>query len=624
MPQKIDFFALTLLEIIKRSNQFRNKSIAEILLLLEIPNDLHNIFEDRINGLFNKTPKMIDLDRSRWSALKDGVALLQYTPDVFVLTKIGEEAYQSKELIEETKKMSAKYVYDTVSNALLEERNTVIQPENEAIVLDVRTNETKSELTDIFTSIISKNVGKYIQGANSKTKIFEMRIAPTNLIVLRDNIEINLADNKLLFTHKNENVLNAFLNLPQKDKDTIRSKMFCYFDIPQIPLNLDKATIVTKREIKEIKMKVVFGEEQVLSKLRDNIFSLPDGNDFEFTDIQNYTFAGITENNQPLVYKYSEMTENGYTIPLEEVDNSNAAYSQIFAEAWEQCKQAFADDNDTNAYIARFALLAAPKERKESIIREIAETCKSTNDIINTLLELDEQATVKSLELVKLYNELLDKETLSSINHKSNLYSQYADYYRQVQKLKEFGFENFYNYSIPKDWNAFMKEVVILKKLFEKLEDKLTASYKKSATDFFTKVEDAFYDLAPIDKTAGNALLKSDNWQKDVNVALNSKNPNFQAIATIIRGKFAEKFRAIEKNKDGKSDDLRKGKELITFVLDAKQVNEAYKHWKNLCILVHPETSPDQQLTKAQDSAKKQALQNALNYYKSIFKEDKK
>jgi hypothetical protein len=613
-PQKIDFFALTLLEIIKRQKQFSGKTLAEILLMLEIPEDLHNIFEERLHELINNSPAMI-----LYNDYGNSIILDCEVSD-FALTLLGEETYLSKEIIEESKNFAQEYIYEHENNVLSEVRTANIQPEKEAIMLDTRNGIGNDELIKIFTSIITKQKNKYIPTANSKTQIFDMCITPTNTVLLRDNIEVNFDGDNVIFDHKNRDILNAFLNIPETEKKAIRTKMFCYLNVPHNLPNLEKLNIATKRS-QPIAMKVIFGNENELQTVfGNNIVAKTETTQvFDVSGLKNCVFAGFTTDNKTLIYRYTEVEDSGFTIPLEETDYSQESYLKIFSEIWEQCADSLTDNG-----VIQFILQISLNDKYREVIKKIAEANGNSNEVVNTLLSINETATIEALGLAKLYNELLENGKLNTVSHKCNLFATYSDYSKQLETLKKSGFEDYYSYAIPKDWNGFMKEVSVLKALFEKLKDRFTDAYKKQATDFFTKVEEDFYNLAPIDEAEGSALLKTDNWQKDVNVALNSKDPNFQAIAAVIRGKFTEKFREIEKSKDTTASDSRKGKELIAFVLDGKQVNEAYKHWKNLCILVHPETSAEQQLTKAPDGTKKQALQTALDFYKKQLKEKKK
>jgi hypothetical protein len=87
-------------------------------------------------------------------------------------------------------------------------------------------------LIEQFTKIINNQIRNFIPTANRKTRIFDVRIVPANTVYLLDNIEVNLENDKMIFYHKSETVLNAFLQLPEMEKDSLRSKMFLYLNVP--------------------------------------------------------------------------------------------------------------------------------------------------------------------------------------------------------------------------------------------------------------------------------------------------------------------------------------------------------------------------------------------------------
>lgn len=608
-PQKIDFFALTLIEIIKRKQQFRGKNISEVLLMLEIPEDLHNIFEERFKALINEYPKMVIHNSDN-----ENTYILEYDVSEFELTAMGEETFISKEIIEETKNFQDEFIYEHCMNQLIAINKSQIQNEREAIVLDTRKKESEKELIEKFKKIINNQITKFIPTANNKTRILDMRIAPTNILYLRDNIEVNIENGKLSFSHKSQSILNAFLELPKNEKDTIRDKMFLYLNTSHNNLNLDKANIAIEPN-QAIKMKVCFGNKKNYDIVSKNaLIEIDSKNFYEIANADNYFFAGITENNKTLVFKYTELTENDFTIPLIEEDYSYTNYLNVFNEVFAQFENSLGDRE-----IVKFILSISPNDKQKEIIKKIAERNKNSDEIVNTLLSINETITIEALELVKLYNELLVQDKIKTISHKSNLFATYSDFSKQLEKLKTLGFENYYSYT-PKDWKLFRKEVLILKTLFDKLKDKLTEPYKKQVIDFFSKSEDDYYDLAPIDDKIAKLLVISEDWRKDIIKALNENKPNFQAIAAVVRGKFEGKLIEIEKQKDANSNGLRKGKELINFALSgSEEQKRVYDSWRNLNALVHFEASPEHPLIKGTDKERKEAINNAIDCFNQIF-----
>ena len=619
--QKIDFFALTLMEIIRRQKQFENKTLAEVLVLLDIPHDLHNIFENRLSELINNKPEMIE--RAKWSSynyLKNKIiSLLDYNAADYALSKLGEETYLTKEIIEKTKSFSNVFIYEHNSNLLTQIEN--IQNENDAIVIDSRNNESNIELVERFSSIIGNQIGKYILGANNKTKIFDFQIFPTKIILIRDNIEINIEDSKLCFTHKSERIIDEFRQLPTEIKKGIRAKMFLYLDVPHNKLNIDKAKIAAKPSY-PLKMKVIYGNENVINQQIFKKNLVEEDEKIQVHDINlvdNFTFAGITQDDKTIIYKYTELIENGYTIPFEESDYAEDSYSKLYYDIWEQFVNKI-----TTVETINLILSITPKAKLKEAIIKIAELNKKSNECVNVLIAFNENATNEALELYKLYNDLLEKEKIKTIFHKSNLYALYAEYGNQLEKLKQSGFENYYSYSLPEDWDTFLNKVLMLKALFKKLDDKFTNTYRKAANDFFTRVEEDYYNLAPINQNIDNALIISNNWKKEINIALNTKKPNYIAISAVIRGKFEEALRKIEKQKDTSSNNSRKGRELIQFVFsDIDTINQVYRSWKNLCVLVHLASAIENTVTKGSDNDKKELLKKAMRCYEQFLEEKK-
>jgi len=70
-----------------------------------------------------------------------------------------------------------------------------------------------------------------------------------------------------------------------------------------------------------------------------------------------------------------------------------------------------------------------------------------------------------------LYNSLLKSGKLSEIKHNTNLFSEFSDYDKQYKKLKTLGLKSYYEYDIPKNWDGFMKEVYILKSMFNRIKN---------------------------------------------------------------------------------------------------------------------------------------------------------
>lgn len=383
---------------------------------------------------------------------------------------------------------------------------------------------------------------------------------------------------------------------------------------------MEMASIATQRS-QPLKMKVIFGKEKVLHK-EINEKGIFEWNEstlvYNIPNEESFVFAGITDKGKTLVFKYSEIEEEGYLIPLVDEDYCYNNYLKVFNEVYEQYKESL-----SHKETIKFILSIAPGDKFREIVKSVAEQNKNSDEIVNLLLSINETATIEVLELNKLYNKLLEDGKIKSISHNTNLFALYYDYFKQLDKLKVIGFENYYSYS-PKDWDNFIKEVRLLKPLFEKLREKLTQEYKRSLNDFFSRIEDDYYDLAPINEKIAKELITGDNWQGDISKALNTSKPNYLAIAATIRNKYAEHLRKLEKQLDAKSDNSRQGRKLIEFAIrDNDKINRVYSAWRNLCVLVHPETSSEHRLIKGSENDKKTALTNAINIYDQIFSDKK-
>jgi hypothetical protein len=684
-PQKIDLFALTLFEIIKHSQNFKDKSIWDILLMLDIPKDLHYIFKDRLKKLI---PVMVNKsENGPFIESRVNSCELLSSIESYSLTPMGEEAYNSKEILEESQHLSEVYIYDTLNNSLTKTKNKT--DSQNAIMVEMEPL-AEDDVTDTFMRIIDKDRKKYIKDANPKTMIFDLIAAPIDKVGIPNKISVSIYGEKLKFENDNKKIQKAFLSVSTEEKNSIRNKMFNYLDIPQTKINFDRAKLAVKRS-QPIKMKVAFGKKVAIDAVTDTV-SVFDIAQLGYNNASDFCFAGITDNGKLLVYHYCEITEQGYTLPLEEFDYSTQSYISAFSSVFENCKTDIEKDRNLEDLI-KFAILASPLEQKasvitsvmgqtkdlrsvfekakvildiasgdkitgdkvkniildlikenlskgsidadavigimkeinlpqESTIKILAESSPKTDKTINTLLAIDEPATVRIYELVKLYNSLLRDGRLSDITHNTNIYSAFSDYDRQYKKLQTFGFENYYKYDVPKNWDEFMKEVYILKGMFNRLKDKLEKDIIKQVLDFFTKVQDDYDALAPIiDEKAVKKLLDDG----DLFQVIKAEKSDVHLIAFAIRHKYEEALRALEKAKDPKANGERKGRTLISYTVDSKNVDDINTNWRNLCTLVHKTTEANSPLWKGSDEDRKKALNRALTcYHQKLASKEKK
>ena len=124
--------------------------------------------------------------------------------------------------------------------------------------------------------------------------------------------------------------------------------------------------------------------------------------------------------------------------------------------------------------------------------------------------------------------------------------------------------------------------------------------------------------LSPINVSTDPSFDNSGDFLNDMEKAINAKNPQFIGLAATIRHKYSQILHSLELSKDGANQrEKRLGYQLISYVIDKKSVDEVYKNWRNLCILVHSDTEKDNDLVKGDDSQRRRALLSALNTYKS-------
>jgi len=700
-PKYIDFFALTLFEIIRHSQNFKGETIKNILEMLEIPKDLHYVFKDRLKDLM-KNPVMVNYDEDKILSIfshnnEIHIDELLNNVESYSLTPMGEEGYTSKKITEKPQSWSKEYiykVYETSSNSLAKRDMVIIPDTQHAIIVEMDTHD-ENEVKNTFTRIITESPKKFIADANDKTKIFDLVPVPTGKVGIRDNILVSIDGRKLIFDNKNKKILKAFLSVSEEEKSSTRNKMFNYLDIPQTKLNFDKAEIAVKR-LQPIKMKVAFGKKAAIEAVTDTV-NMFDIDQLAYSGDCDFCFAGITDKDRPLIYNYCEVTEQGYTLPLEELNYSDKNYNTVFSSVFEGCKDTI-EKGLNYEYLISFAILASPPELKtsvvmsimgqtkelksalakaktiffntsyllngaggskaindtvngfiidlikenlskdsidadtvisimnefnlpkESTIKILAEGSPKTDKTINALLAIDEPTTVRIYELVKLYNSLLNSGKLSDIKHNSNIYSAFLAYERQYEKLKTFGFKNYYEYDRPKNWDEFIKEVRILNGKFDGIKDKLENDTAKQAIDFFTRVKED-YAITKIDEKAVKKLLDGG----DLYSVIKAEKIDAPLIAFAIRSKYEEVLRAREKTKGPKATEERKGRTLISYVIEPKSVDEVYKNWRDLCALVHKETEENNPLWKGSDADRRKVLNRALTcYHQKLASKEKK
>jgi hypothetical protein len=417
-PQKIDWFALTIFEIIKHPQNFKDKSIEDILLMFDIPHDLHYMFNDRLKEL---TPVMVNQTEVEQDVLyvrPCGGTRYNYEEynllrpiECFSLTPMGEEAYNSKEILEKSQHLSEVYIYDTLNNSLTKTKNKT--DSQDAIKVEMEPL-AEDDVTDTFMRIIDKDRKKYIKDANPKTRIFDLEATPIGKVGSPNNISVSIDGEKLKFENVNKKILKAFLSINEEEKKSIKNKMFNYLDIPQTKVNFDRAKLAAKRS-QPIKMKIAFGYKAAIDAVADtdtaNVF---DFDQLAYREVTDFCFAGITDKDRPLIYKYCEITDQGYTLPLEELDYSEQNYYAVFSSVFENCKSAI-EKGQNLEYLINFVILASPPKQQIAVVTSIMGQTKDLESILakaKTILDIDGGDKITSDKVKNIVLDLI-KENLS-------------------------------------------------------------------------------------------------------------------------------------------------------------------------------------------------------------------
>ena len=199
------------------------------------------------------------------------------------------------------------------------------------------------------------------------------------------------------------------------------------------------------------------------------------------------------------------------------------------------------------------------------------------------------------------------------------MFMDFLNYHKQLQNMSSIGFNSYYDYVLPKkDWNDFISEVKRLELLHNRVKLNLTGTNRKSAADFFDSIFDIYYELSPINLSIDTSIDDTGDFFKDMENAINGKNPQFVGLAATIRHRYSEVLHMLEEQKNGANiKDKRVGYALISYVINKKDVDEVYKNWRNLCVLVHSDTEKDHELVKGDDKGRRKALLSALNTYRA-------
>lgn len=260
--------------------------------------------------------------------------------------------------------------------------------------------------------------------------------------------------------------------------------------------------------------------------------------------------------------------------------------------------------------------------QKEQSFKILADQNPNSEYLINSLLAIDNDLTIKVFKLKEQYNNLLGQGKLHSIFHENNLFADFLRYEKQYNVLQDLGLKNYYEYNFPKDSEGgvkFMKQVNKLKDIFNKIKKDLNESIKKGALNFFERAREDYDHYAGFSE---KELIKlGDNLREAIkSEALNEDKKDYRSktglISYAIRVKYYTYLKEAEAKKDSKTNNAeteRKGRDLINYALEPQKANTAYRHWRNLNQLVH--TEEDNELWKAKAGRRRQVLTEALDFY---------
>lgn len=678
-PEKIDLFAFHLLDIIAhKNNLITSMKLSEILQEIGIPSDLLNIYEKRLGELAKSSPKFIEcVDSStlgypvsEYYLTEFGINALQtkelplqtkkknisliynhYTQqfslesqvikaDVETSLEINPDIDIEKEELKamvskEIEKNIRKYlsegnektkIYNIVVNndslyptvnfiKIIEENNEIKLDNDNKLVLDAFSNldyQTKK--------LIKEKMFKYLKLPNLDIDFSKAIICNQDIPKYKNafiNISLKNYDylNSIFNNHKpfiDSNLEYQFAGLDEKNMPVMFR--YCVKDVLgyEIPfLEIDRRD-VKYDEIYDRNKK--FCISQIISEgIKTNM-------------LEDLLVLTTNKNKMNVLKEIINSSENDYVTTVNTLKDIFSKFKDNInlKKTIQEIAKTIVLDNVEKERLSIENVIEISKQfelPEQDYFSIIKSKFKFDNNLINKMLVMNEQLAITVFELKRLYNEALPEDELSLYKHNTSMFSDFLNYNKQYNEMKSLGFKNYYDYELPKkNWDNFMENVNRLKSLYNRVSQHLTPDNKKGADDFFGTIIDIFYELAPIDINTKGAFENTGNFLKDMEKAINEKNPYFVALAATIRQKYSEILHELELNKEADRKKERFGKELIVFVLNKSDVDEVYSSWRNLCVLVHSDTEKEHTLVKGDDKVKRKALITALNIYRDKLK----
>ncbi len=671
IPVRIDLFALHILDIIAH-NTFNDYTIYGALQGLGIPEDLSMIYEKSFKNLINSPTKLIEIS-DRY--ITDNETYINNLGRCFTLTENGREALASKELPSKIENRNFSIVYDLTRKEFVIENRLKKAEVDKSIVLSNKDPIDDAISGDYINREFNDNLYKYLN--DNRAKIYDIKYhvsspfpVPTTVKLIEDNGILNFSSN-------NDDVLEAFLNASNSERATIKDKMFKYLRLNSVDTDYRKANISTDIPkfkggllSNEIASEYLINRGFIFDDLEYNIAGLDEKNTplmikYKEVNIEGYAIPLIEKNRKDSDYKaiydkyydiimrnfksdlnvtnleiLLDMTINkdkdkvlkeslkvyegdyktlmGILDELYEKQKNNQAFKKIIQDSIVNVLKE--NIGSQNIKIHNLMQIVDKYNIPEETYFNLIKNCyEMSDDLINILLVKNEKLTMKTFKLLDLYNEALANNTINNYNHKNSLFTDFVNYNKQLQNMSSVGFKSYYDYELPKkDWTNFITEARRLESLHNRIKLNLTGTNRKGASDFFGSIFDIYYEMSPINVSADSSYDDTGDFYKDMEKAINGKNPQFIGLAATLRHRYSEILHTLEEAKDGESrKDKRMGHALISYVIGKKDVDEVYKNWRNLCVIVHSDTEKDHELVKGDDKVRKKALLSALNTYKA-------
>lgn len=671
IPVKIDLFALHIMDIIAH-DKFDDFTIYGALLGMGIPGNLAQIYEKSFRDLLNSPTKLINVDQR--FKFPEGM-YINGEGRAFSLTENGREALASKELPSKIEKKSFSIVYDFTKYGFIIENRLKKADVDKAIVLSNKEPMDEIMANDYITKEFNDNLSNYVN--DNRAKLYDVKYIASSDFPIPASVKLVEENGELSFVSSNQEVLDAFLNTLDSEKKTIKSKMFTYLSLPSINNDLKKAVIST--DIPKFKSGFIKTNDGaayltnsgfLFDDLEYNIAGLDEKNNpvlikYNEVNVNGYIIPVIEKNRRDVDYKniydkyynkimygfISNLNVDKLEILLNLTVNKDKervlkealkVYDGNYNSIMNILENLYDKEKNNQAFkrIIQEAVVSVLKENisqynislsnlmdivnkfsiQEETYYNLIKNCYEINDdLINFLLVKNERLTMKTFNLLNLYNEALADKTINQYNHKNSTFTDFLNYHKQLENMSSVGFHSYYDYELPKnDWANFINEVKRLESLHNRIKLNLNDSNRKGAKDFFGSIFDIYYELSPINLSVDATYEETGDFFKDLENAINANKPQFIGLAATIRHRYSETLHNLEELKDGANQrEKRVGYKLISYVVDKKSVDEVYKNWRNLCVLVHSDTEKDHELVKGDDKQRRRALLSALNTYKS-------